>query len=820
MPQYSRPRRLGIHRQNWNEKPPVCERPASRTNLPSAPWICRRSIAAILLLWGPLWSGWPVTNADAAQQRAPAVSIERIDVGIAGYYKVGRSTPLRLRVKVERACRIRCTVDVPDVHGNRTITPGDELVALRAGLYTLTAIFQTGRPDGSVRCRVQWSESGGDRPDWRVAEERVLRPSEPDSPSPVLRPALKQSAVIVATLGRPAGFESLPELSKPLHVARIESVAQFPARYEAYDGLDVLAINGSHPWTAEQSRAVRDWVRVGGHLVVAVGGGVSEFRQGALYEWMRHVIPLAGTRQLRELSGLESAVGENAQIDVRRGESIPAAKLHVTSDVGAAPDADGPAPSAQFEGEVLAGEPRDPLVVRRAYGFGRITFFCVDLNRPPLSNWEALPNALQTLVFDEYRPRRDDGRNGPGPLADTGISDLATQWQFSLQNFPEVRRVASWKVMAWLLLYLAVIGPADYYLVRRLFRNPRFTWLTFPVMVIVAAALAIWTAGRTNGREWRLNQVDVIDVDADAPGGAEQFVRTNTWMSVYSPSTMRHRVTIVPHPIHGSQAETQANSDSARNGSDADGGHFRLSWSGVPENNFGGMYRSGGIEFGRPTYRFAPDSAAIENLPTAVWSTADLTAVRIQETGPIVESDLVSRGYGLVSGTITHHLSGPLQDWMLAYGPGVYFPAENPRTGRRAALPPDVLWTTDDPNLARQELEGYLTNTRLTKVERRSGRLSAEYRLAQTAYDPFHRDPSDILRMITFYRRAGGKQYTRLENDSLRRFDFSSLLDLDRAVLIGRLDPPAAELELNDRTLAPTRRRTFVRLVLPVRTTK
>ncbi|MBT6493319.1 MAG: hypothetical protein HOL01_02090, partial [Planctomycetaceae bacterium] len=251
-------------------------------------------------------------------------------------------------------------------------------------------------------------------------------------------------------------------------------------------------------------------------------------------------------------------------------------------------------------------------------------------------------------------------------------------------------------------------------------------------------------------------------------------------------------------------------------------GSFLLSWAGVPETGFGGMYRSGGIEFGRPPYRYAEGGAGIDDLPTAMWSTASLTATRTHRSEGLIESDLTSRGFGLLSGTLTHHLGGPLREWMLAYGPGVYFSKVNPRTGEAAVIEPNTTWSPDGPSVHQQELLGYLTQTRLTEVEGSdaSSRKKPEFRLAQSKYDPFNREPGGILRMITFFRRAGGEKYTQLKNDSLRHFDYTGLLELDRAILFARIDAPVADLKWNDKPLTSTKRSTFVRIVLPVRKTK
>ena len=739
----------------------------------------------------------PAFAVDTPGQSSSDVSIEQIRVGFGGSFKVGRWASISVDVKVKRPCTVQWSIEVPDPHGNPTEFPGPVTQFANAGLQTLKTVFRTGRLKGTLRVRVSSDDN---------EVERLLRTGDDEAA------ALQQSVVLVGVLGQPAGLSDLQKLERPVQIVNIDDASNLPTEYAAYEGLDVLFINGSPEITRLQSNAIRDWVYSGGRLTLAVGRDTTAFQNSSMYEWVSDFIPLLGTRALRELSGLESFDRGTTPITVRRGKPVTAARIDIGSN-----DSDTP----KFVGKVLVTEEREPLVVRSACGFGRITFFCVDLDQPPLSDWKPLRDVLQKLVFDEFPPATDQGSNQGQRLSQTGVSDLATQLQSASEDFPGLDRISTWTVMTLLLVYLMLIGPADYFLVHRLFRNPRMTWISFPIMVCVAAALAIWTARSTNSQDVRLNQIDLVDIDA-APNGP-QFVRSQSWLTVYTPSTLRNRATVVPRSLQADDNNPQPDETTAVDTDAAqENGSFLLSWAGVPETGFGGMYRSGGIEFGRPAYRYAAGGAGIDDLPTAMWSTASLTASRIHRSEGLVESDLTSRGFGLLSGTLTHHLGGPLREWMLAYGPGVYFSTVNPRTGEAAVIEPNTAWSPDGPSVHQQELLGYLTQTRLKEVERSdtSSSEKPEFRLAQSKYDPFSREPGGILRMITFYRRAGGEKYTQLDNDSLRHFDYTGLLELDRAVLFARIDAPVADLKWNEKSLTSTQRSTFVRIVLPVRKSK
>src|SRR5262249_1562146 len=70
--------------------------------------------------------------------------------------------------------------------------------------------------------------------------------------------------------------------------------------------------------------------------------------------------------------------------------------------------------------------------------------------------------------------------------------------------------------------------------------------------------------------------------------------------------------------------------------------------------------------------------------------------------------------------------------------------------------------------------------------------------------------------MMTLHEAAGGKAYTGLDHASLRTFDLTPLLWLDRAVLIARVPEPQTEWHFTGKARRPTPHHGFVRPLLPV----
>ena len=232
----------------------------------------------------------------------------------------------------------------------------------------------------------------------------------------------------------------------------------------------------------------------------------------------------------------------------------------------------------------------------------------------------------------------------------------------------------------------------------------------------------------------------------------------------------------------------------------------------------------------RAHYGFAPQAAGIENLPIPLWGAKSLTGEWFLEEAPLVVSRLELSAEGRLRGTFQHNFPVPITDWFLAYNARAFWPRTNPVTGEEAPLPPGRDWPANDSNwrqVHQREITGYLTRTVARQIERKgkAGKTNSlqepKIRMEQQAYDPLaegNPDPlADILRILTFYRRVGGKGYTGLDNHTLRDMDFSDRLDLNRAVLFGRLDLPAANLHIKDQSPNENQHATFIRIVLPVK---
>ena len=89
--------------------------------------------------------------------------------------------------------------------------------------------------------------------------------------------------------------------------------------------------------------------------------------------------------------------------------------------------------------------------------------------------------------------------------------------------------------------------------------------------------------------------------------------------------------------------------------------------------------------------------------------------------------------------------------------------------------------------------------------------------LSRRAYDSQQVDPFRIGMTVSFYKLLGGEGYTKLQNQSLNRFDVSELLDLNRAVLFGRIKESPTTITVDGKKLPIENQTSLIRIMIPVK---
>lgn len=723
-----------------------------------------RGLAALIALalvggWGPSGS---VRAADG-----PAVT--GVEVGIAGCYKLGMWTPVRISLAGgQTPIRAELVATVPDGEGvpSQYVTPEFDLPA--AGSVQ-TVYVRFGRVESEMLVELRpVSDADGPPSPALPSVRRTFRASADRAFSTA---AASNRPLFVVVGAETLGLENLGGQDRgdqrPV-VATVDRLQALPEHWSGYEAVDAVVLTtdvwtpyASLPVNVSQIQALDAWVRMGGMLVISVGkqaeaalgpqSPIGSFVPGKL----ERTIPL------RQTTALEQFAGGSAQIPrLGLGGRL---ELRVPQLAG-------------VEGRIEAREGNLPIVVRAPRGFGEVVFVAVDLADPALRAWRDRGLLLRRLLdLPEAAAGQSQDR---GAVLHHGYDDISGQLRSALDQFPDAPGVPFSLVAGLIVAYLLLIGPIEYFVLRRLGRRMTLTWIVFPTVVLAFSAAALVLAYRLKGNADRVNQIDLVDVDV--PSG---LVRGTAWANLYSASPRRYDLAF--EPANRAEAFT--------------------SWFGLPGSGLGGMEAKTvhPIAWKQP-YRVSANRDALAAFPLPAWSTRSLTARWTGRIDSPVHGQLHQEAE-IVAGTIVNGLDVPLEDALLCYGHwvldlGTLEPNETRTVGLRTE---------------RRDLRAFVTGQKVVLKEGRQ---------LSTPYDRSSTDVGYILRAMMFFDAAAGRQFTGLDHRYQAFVDASDLLHGGRAVLVGRVPdgavaghgaPLAVQSEAGP--VEPVRRRAVLyRFVLPV----
>jgi len=311
----------------------------------------------------------------------------------------------------------------------------------------------------------------------------------------------------------------------------------------------------------------------------------------------------------------------------------------------------------------------------------------------------------------------------------------------------------------------------------------QWTWVTFPLLVLVFVGISVLMNLQFKGRRLRVNQVDLVDVDTRSA-----FVRGTTWAHVYSPETRAYNFRLQSQLAEGPTQESGS----------------ILSWQGLPGSGLGGLNRTTRIQPFTDPYAIVWNgrrSTEMSRVPIQVASTRSLIgrwwgSVALPDQ-PQLES---TREGGLLRGEVSNPLPVELTDCMVLFGNWAY---RLDRTGGRLA-------------------PGQTTRVDLERA------FNLEWRLMRrrvrdtndvtTPWDPTEEHVPRIMEIMMYHKAAGGVSYTQLTNRYQWYVDLTDHLTSGCAILWGRSEQRATELLLNgDRASdAYDQHWTFYRILFPV----
>ncbi len=281
----------------------------------------------------------------------------------------------------------------------------------------------------------------------------------------------------------PSAFNGLADLDPgngAAFVAQIEP-GDLPPAARGWQALDVLVVSDvdTGALSPEQRTALAGWVAGGGRLIVA--GGPSWQKTAAGLSDLLPVSP-ASTRTQTDLSGL----GNFAASVAPEGSAVAAEGALAADAV------------------VVASAGDLPLVVSRPAGLGQVTFLALDPAFAPLKGWDGFEGLFRNVLSPPV--------DRPGWVS--GFSNWSSA-RDAVTALPNLELPSTWQVCGFLLIYLIVIGPLNYMVLKRLKRR-EWAWLTIPGLVLVFSGAAYVSGYQLSGTRALLHQLTVVQVWPDS----------------------------------------------------------------------------------------------------------------------------------------------------------------------------------------------------------------------------------------------------------------------------------------------------------------
>ena len=376
-------------------------------------------------------------------------------------------------------------------------------------------------------------------------------------------------------------------------------------------------------------RAVRNWVRRGGHLVV--------------------ILPLAGGTWFESpLASLLPAVRTYRVSDV----PIPAWVGRPQNNAPPKVDVKVLEPAADNVSVLLRDRAKRPLVVTRRYGFGAVTLVGIDLTDAAMVR-AGLPNgpSLWEAVFGWQSPAYTKAEVERGVKNQDIVRPDLRRYSQPDEFIP--RKVAMYgtaspallTALVMFTLYWAAAGPVGFAMLKR--RGlVQHSWIVFLAVVAAFSAIAWGTAALLRPINTAAEHFTVLDVDAESG-----LVRARAWLSLFASHRGKMKVAI-------------GDADTVK-------GQHTLASPGFDAGS-----ESGFIDQQQYTIEaLSPDRADIPFRATAKQLHVDYLRRRAGDDQPLAESWRLPRRrlelqHGRLVGTVTHGLPDDLNNLLVVYCPG------------------------------------------------------------------------------------------------------------------------------------------------------
>ncbi len=297
-----------------------------------------------------------------------------------------------------------------------------------------------------------------------------------------------------------AGMD-LDEGRRPVEVVPFP-LADLPERAEALRTFDALIIADSDTLSLSpaQADALRMWVGHGGRLILAGGPGAE-----------------------RTLAGLPADLRPAELHRATLSELIMLAEFAHVEPLSPGGEFAAAIPAPSF-GRGLVVQGNQTLVSEKRLGKGWINYLAFDPARSPFAAWAGMRAVWATLLTpgSAYSP------NLPPDASEAQV--MAQRLAYTVTNLPSLDLPSIHWLVILLGLYIVLIGPINYLVLRR-WRRLDWAWLSIPALTVAFAGMSFGIGYGLRGGEVILHQISVVQ--KTSPGSPAQI---RSYVGIFSPS--------------------------------------------------------------------------------------------------------------------------------------------------------------------------------------------------------------------------------------------------------------------------------------------
>jgi len=709
-----------------------------------------------------------------------------VTVGFDGYFKAGYWTPVTVAVE-NHGEALSGYLELETLDGDAVTIRYETGLRTRSTIgagkrTTITAYVKFGRLTDGLTVRLRDEEQV-------LAERRVAFNDK-------VRPAASTSQLIV-TVGNDIGVGDALKLkqgdasrnAKVNHAILEPTKHHLPDHWIGYESVDTLVLATSQVETDDsligrkELRAIETWVKLGGRLILCADQDGHRLLEPS--GPLATLLPgeFERTASLSSATGLETYVGATQPLALRRHSVKVAVLKNVRGTV---------------ESSERIGGRGQPIIVRGPHGLGHVLFVALNLDATVFRDWPERPRLVAELLSRASgRQQQTRKERRSGKASHLGYQDMTGQLRAALDQFEGVRPLAFSAIVAMIFAYILLIGPGDYFFLRKFARRMEWTWLSFAVLVAGSCGLVFALLRSTQSEKIHVNYVEVIDIDAESG-----LARGTVWTHVYSPSTEFYNLRFHPRvPRDGVLHDVL------------------LSWHGLPGRGLNAMDTGVPAVAPRDDYEVKFKASSTPAAGSEVPATARTLRTQMQNvpihtassktflvqwwasledvpSGQLNKNPLDSS----LQGELTNPLDVELSECIVLFDKWAY------RLDRRLAAGETI---SVEEGMVEKTIEGFLNDRRVIGSQD-----------VPTPWDTASLDIGRIMEVMLFFRAAGGFEYTNLTFAYQNVLDMSEEIAAGRAVLFGRAKRSFGRLEddgrpLDDASGGP-RQWTLVRVVLPV----